>query len=165
MERRTRREHFLSAALSRPDDLLHRNILLLRAITGLMHRSKRRAWLHCLFDHLVGAAEERSRQPGVAGLPNRAQDGKVSAETCDASRPEPNARAAGRQEPPCLASTPPPTQLPAQPKPRPVLHETAQSCAQAPSLPRSTAEIHASPTTISLPQLFPSILTNWGSIV
>ena len=34
MERRTRCEDFLSAALSRPDDLLHRNILLLRAISG-----------------------------------------------------------------------------------------------------------------------------------
>jgi hypothetical protein len=30
MERRTRCEHFLSAALSITDDLLHRNILLLR---------------------------------------------------------------------------------------------------------------------------------------
>src|ERR1700730_1369085 len=76
---------------------------------------------------------------------NRAHDRKVSAETCHASRPAPNAQAAGRQEPPCSASTPLPTQLPAQPKPRSVLHETAQSCALAPSLPRSTAEIHASP--------------------
>src|SRR5713101_1660345 len=116
-----------------------------------MHRSKRRAWLHCLIKHLVGAAEERSRQPGVVGLPNRAHDGKVSAEACDASRPTPNARAAGRQEPPCSASTQPPTQLPAQPKPCPVLHETVQSYAQAPSLPRSTAKIHASlPPIISL---------------
>jgi hypothetical protein len=32
MDRRTRREHFSSAALSRPDDLLHRNILLLSRI-------------------------------------------------------------------------------------------------------------------------------------
>jgi hypothetical protein len=32
MDRRTRREHFSSAALSITDDLLHRNILLLRAI-------------------------------------------------------------------------------------------------------------------------------------
>jgi hypothetical protein len=31
MDRRTRREHFSSAALSITDDLLHRNILLLRA--------------------------------------------------------------------------------------------------------------------------------------
>ena len=89
-----------------------------------------------------------SRQPRVVGLPNRAHDGKVSAETCDASRPTPSARAEGRQEPRCSASTPPPTQLPAQPKPRPVLHETLQSCGQAPSLPRPTAEIHASLTPI-----------------
>jgi hypothetical protein len=34
MERRTRRNHFPSAALSITDDLLHRNILLLRARTG-----------------------------------------------------------------------------------------------------------------------------------
>jgi hypothetical protein len=34
------------------------------------------------------------------------------------------------------------------PRLRPVLHETAQSCAQAPSLPRSTAEIRASLTPI-----------------
>jgi hypothetical protein len=47
-------------------------------------------------------------------------DDKVSAKTCDASCPVPNARAAGRQEPPCSVSTLPPTQLPAQPKPRPV---------------------------------------------
>jgi hypothetical protein len=40
MERRTRREHFSSAALSITDDLLHRNILLLRATCGLMHCSK-----------------------------------------------------------------------------------------------------------------------------
>src|SRR5947209_18814910 len=71
---------------------------------------------------------------------------KVGTETCDTSRPAPNARAAGRQEPPCSALTPPPTQLPAQPKPRAALHETAESCAHAPSLPRSTAEIHASPS-------------------
>src|SRR5260370_32293554 len=32
MERRTRRNHFSSAALSITDDLLHRNILLLRAL-------------------------------------------------------------------------------------------------------------------------------------
>jgi hypothetical protein len=31
MERRTRRNHFPSAALSKTDDLLRRNILLLRA--------------------------------------------------------------------------------------------------------------------------------------
>jgi hypothetical protein len=92
-------------------------------------------------------------------------DDKVSAKTCDASCPVPNARAAGRQEPPCSVSTLPPTQLPAQPKPRPVLHETTQSCAQAPSVPRSTAEIHASLTPIiSLPKLFPSILTNWARL-
>jgi hypothetical protein len=34
MERRTRCEHFLSAAFSIADDLLHRNILLLRANNG-----------------------------------------------------------------------------------------------------------------------------------
>jgi hypothetical protein len=34
MERRTRRNHFSSVTLSRPDDLLHRNILLLRAKSG-----------------------------------------------------------------------------------------------------------------------------------
>jgi hypothetical protein len=34
MDRRTRREHFSSAALSITDDLLHRNILLLRARIG-----------------------------------------------------------------------------------------------------------------------------------
>ena len=68
-------------------------------------------------------------------------------------------------------AVPPPTQLPARPKPRPVLHETVQSCAQAPSLPRSTAEIHASLTPHYffnpnyLTPTFPSILTNWGSIV
>jgi hypothetical protein len=59
-------------------------------------------------------------------------------------------------------------QFPAQPKPRLVLHETMQSRAQRPSLPRSTAEIHASPTLpiISLPKAyFQSILTNWGSFV
>jgi hypothetical protein len=86
----------------------------------------------------TGVAEERSHQPGAVGLPNP----EVSAGACDVWRPAPNARAAGRREPPCSASTPPPTQLPAQPKPRSVLHETAQSCALAPSLPRSTAEIH-----------------------
>jgi hypothetical protein len=36
MERRTRREHFSSAALSRPDGLLHCNILLLCATSRLM---------------------------------------------------------------------------------------------------------------------------------
>src|SRR6476620_11379895 len=48
----------------------------------------------------------------------------------------------------------PPLQFPAQPKPRLVLHETMQSRAQCPSLPRSTVEIHASPTLpiISLPK-------------
>jgi hypothetical protein len=90
---------------------------------------------------------------GRSGLSNRAHDGKVSVETRDASRPTPSARARGRQEPRCWASTPPPTQLPAQPKPRPVLHETLQSCGQAPSLPPSTAEIHASLT----PHHFPTI--------
>src|SRR5438105_14518324 len=89
-----------------------------------------------------------SRQPREVGLSNRAHDGKVSVETCDASRPTRSARAGGRQAPRCSASTPPPTQLPAQPKPRPVLYETLQSCGQAPSLPRSTAEIHASLTPI-----------------
>ena len=44
---------------------------------------------------------------------------------------------------PCSASTLPPMQFPAQPKPRLALHETMQSRAQCPSLPRSTAEIHA----------------------
>jgi hypothetical protein len=79
---------------------------------------------------------------------------KVSAETCDTSRPVLNARAAGRQELPCSASILLPTQLPAQPEPRPVLHETTESCAPAPSLPRSTAEIHASLIPIiSLPQI------------
>jgi len=45
-------------------------------------------------------------------------------------------------------------QFPAQPKPRLALHETMQSRAQCPSLPRSTVEIHASPTLpiISLPK-------------
>jgi hypothetical protein len=45
-------------------------------------------------------------------------------------------------------------QFPAQPKPRLALHETMQSRAQCPSLPRSTAEIHASPILpiISLPK-------------
>ena len=41
-----------------------------------------------------------------------------------------------------------PRSFPTQLKPRPVLHETVQSCAQAPSLPCSTAEIYASPTPI-----------------
>src|ERR1700738_2373041 len=44
MERRTRRNHFSSAALSITDDLAHRSILLLRATCGLMHRSKRRRY-------------------------------------------------------------------------------------------------------------------------
>jgi hypothetical protein len=34
MERTTRPDHFSSAAFSIADDLLHRNILLLRAISG-----------------------------------------------------------------------------------------------------------------------------------
>jgi len=45
--------------------------VVLSARNGLMQRSERRA-RSCLFDHLVGAAEERSRQPGVVGLSNRA---------------------------------------------------------------------------------------------
>ena len=86
---------------------------------------------------------------------------EVSAETCDISRPVLNARAAGRQELPCSASTLPPMHFPAQPKPRLVLHETMQSRASRPSLPHSTAEVHASRTLpiISLPKAyFPSIL-------
>jgi hypothetical protein len=42
-------------------------------------------------------------------------------------------------------------QFPAQPKPRLALHETMQSRAQRPPLPRCTAEIHASPTLRSFP--------------
>jgi hypothetical protein len=57
MDRRTRREHFSSAAFSIADDLLHRNILLLRATSGLTRRSKTVS----LFDHLVGAGEQRRR--------------------------------------------------------------------------------------------------------
>ena len=94
--------------------------------------------------------------PGALGLPNHARNGKISAERCDASRPTPNARAAGRQEPPCSASNPPPTQLPAQPKPRSVPHETLQSCFQAPSLPRPISEMHAFLTPIN--SLFPQLL-------
>jgi hypothetical protein len=81
-----------------------------------------------------------------AQAPRISHEAKVSAETCGASRPVPNGRAVGRQEPPCSASTLPPMQFPAQPKPRLVLYETMQSRAQRPFLPRSTAEIHASPT-------------------
>jgi hypothetical protein len=47
MDRRTRREHFSSAALSITDDLLHRNILLLRAInplTNVCSAKKQRAF-------------------------------------------------------------------------------------------------------------------------
>jgi len=39
-DRRTRRERKSSAAFSITDDLLHRNILLLRASSGLVQRSK-----------------------------------------------------------------------------------------------------------------------------
>jgi hypothetical protein len=53
MDRRTRPEHFPSAAPSITDDLLHRNIILLRATCGLMQCSKRRACV-TLFDQLVG---------------------------------------------------------------------------------------------------------------
>ena len=97
-----------------------------------------------------------------AQAPRISHEAKVSAETCGASPPVPNARAAGRQEPPCSASTLPPMQFLAQPKPRLALYETMQSRAQCPSLPSSTAEIHASPTLpiiIFTQAHFPSILT------
>jgi hypothetical protein len=87
---------------------------------------------------------------GVAGgmtVPNRERSvtkpRMKCAETCDALRRALNARAAGRQEPPYSASTPPSTQLPAQPKLRLVLHD-AQLCAQVLSVLSSTAEIPAS---------------------
>jgi hypothetical protein len=89
-----------------------------------MHRDKPRAWLQ----HLVQSFRWRGRKT-IAQNQERyhARNGKVRAETCDASHPTPNARAADRQEPPYSASTLPPTPLPAQPKPRSVLHETLQS--------------------------------------
>ena len=59
--------------------------------------------------HLIRSLRRRgqgtSTKPGAVGLPNHAHNGKVSAGTCDASRPTPNARAVGRQEPLCSAST------------------------------------------------------------
>jgi hypothetical protein len=53
----------------------------------------------------------------------------------------------------------------AQPKPRLALYETMQSRAQCPSLPSSTAEIHASPTLpiISLPKrIFQFCVKTWA---
>ena len=92
---------------------------------------------------------------------------EVSAETCDISRPVLNARAAGRQELPCSASTLPPMHFPAQPKPRLVQHETMQSRASRPSLPHSTAEVPRIPNS---PDHFftQSVLSkhpdDWGSL-
>src|SRR5437763_2577407 len=54
MERRIRRNQFLSAAPSIPDYLLHRSELPVRARTGLVHRSK-----SILFDHLIREREQR----------------------------------------------------------------------------------------------------------
>jgi hypothetical protein len=88
---------------------------------------RRLKYFQRLMPYGIVSKNDRTK-PGTLGLPNHARNRKVRAETCDASRPTPNARVAGRQEPPCSASTPPPTQLPAQPKPRSVLHETLQSC-------------------------------------
>jgi hypothetical protein len=131
-----------------------------------MHCNKPRAWFAAPRSTTPSARPKNDRtKPGALELPNHARNGKVSAETCDASRPTPNAQAAGRQEPPCSASTPPPTQLPAQPKPRSVLHETLQSCAQAPALPRSISEIHAFLTPInSLTPLFPASRRIWARL-
>jgi hypothetical protein len=104
-------------------------------------------------NHRGAAGVERQVGPvgcsRPASMPRLAVVGVVvSAETCDASRPAPTARVAGRQEPSCSASTPLSTQLPAQPKLRPVLHD-AQSCTQVPSLLSSTAEDLASLTPIN----------------
>ncbi len=57
MDRRTRHNHFLSAALPITDDLLRRSEPPLSANCGLMHRSK----IAASFDHLVGAQQERLR--------------------------------------------------------------------------------------------------------
>jgi hypothetical protein len=72
---KTRPEQLLSAALSRPDDLLHRNILLLRATCGLLQCSKagRSEWFGKLLDHFVSGGEQRRRHgeaehPGGRGI-------------------------------------------------------------------------------------------------
>jgi hypothetical protein len=131
----------------RPD---RRFLHLCRAEPASMtHLERRGAFTLACIAAGINYQRPLSQVPAALGLLNHARNGKVSAETCDASRPTPNAQAAGRQEPPCSASTPPPTQLPAQPKPRSVLHETLQSCAQAPALPRSISEIHAFLTPIN----------------
>src|SRR6266478_2375398 len=57
MNRRTRRNQFLSAAPSIADDLLHRSEPPGSARTGLMHRSKET----CYSIHLVGGHEELVR--------------------------------------------------------------------------------------------------------
>jgi hypothetical protein len=69
MERQTRREHFSSAAVSKPDHLLRRNILLLRANSCRPWHSFRSARFTCRLAFVSVDSLNLARTPFFRELP------------------------------------------------------------------------------------------------